>query len=184
MDERRPGRVRRSRGRSLPKAPADRCQQTPPGQKFVREIGWCLYPGLVVVHIWLPADVHRRLLEGLPSWSPAHEPLNDATEMECAVGVRRVSCRLSDAMALLQFAERLYPESAPLIRNAIRRTGTTHSTRSHSVPPLPGNPRRSVRDGRPQRPALRRLATLYLVVFSFQFLHWADRSREALRRLL
>ena len=29
MDERQPGRVRRSRGRSLSKAPADRCQRTP-----------------------------------------------------------------------------------------------------------------------------------------------------------
>jgi hypothetical protein len=96
-----------------------------------------------MVHIWLPADAHRRLLEALPTWSPAHKPLNDAAEMEYAVGVRRVSCRLSEAMALLQFTERLFPESAPLIRNAIRKTGATHSTRSHSVPPLPGNPRRS-----------------------------------------
>jgi hypothetical protein len=137
-----------------------------------------------MVHIWLPADTHRRLLAALPSWSPAHKPLNDAAEMEYAVGVRRVSCRLSDAMALLQFAERLYPESAQLISYAIRKAGTMQSTRSHSMSPLPPNLRRRARDGRPQLPPLGRLATLYLIAFSFQVLHCIDRSRELLRRFL
>ena len=152
--------------------------------EFVREIERYLYSGLVMVHIWLPADTHRRLLAGLPSWSPAHKPLNDATEMGYAVGVRRVSCRLSDAMALLQFAERVQPESAQLIRNAIRKAGTTHSPHSYSAPPRPPSLRPRARDRRPQRPPLRRLATLYLFVFTFQVLHCVDRSRELLRRLL
>ena len=133
-----------------------------------------------MVHIWLPADAHRRLLEALPIWSPAHKPLNDAAEMEYAVGVRRVSCRLSDAMALLQFTERLFPESAPLIRNAIRRNGTAQSPRSHFVLPLPDRRPRA----RAQQPPLRRLAAVSLVVFVFQLIHWVDRSRELLRRFL
>jgi hypothetical protein len=137
-----------------------------------------------MIHIWLPADAHRRLLEALPIWSPAHKPLSDATEMEYAVGVRRVSCRLSDATALLQFTERLYPESAPIIRNAIRKAGTAHSTRSQSVPPLLPAPRPRARDRRPPRLAVGRVAALHLFVFTFQLLHWVDRSRELLRRLL
>jgi hypothetical protein len=136
-----------------------------------------------MVHIWLPADAHRRLLEALPTWSPAHKPLNEAVEREYAVGVRRVSCRLSDAMALLQFSERLVPESAPLIRNAIRRTGAAQSPRSHFVPPLPDR-RPRTRDRRAQQPPLRRLAAVSFVVFAVQLLHWADRSRELLRRFL
>jgi hypothetical protein len=137
-----------------------------------------------VVHIWLPADTHRRLLEALPIWSPAHKPLTDAAEMQYAVGVRRVSCRVSEAMALLQFTECLFPESAPLIRNAIRKARTAHSPRSHFVPPLPPDRGPRARDGRLQRPALRRLATVSLVVFAFQHLHWVERSRELLRRFL
>jgi hypothetical protein len=137
-----------------------------------------------VVHIWLPADSHRRLLAALPTWSPAHKPLNDAIEMEYAVGVRRVSCRSSDAMALLQFTERLVPESAPLIRNAIRKAGTAHGPRSHFVPPLPPDRRPPARECRPRRPPLRRLAAVSLVVFAFQLLHWVDRGREPLRRFL
>jgi len=138
----------------------------------------------VVLHIWLPAETHRRLLEGLPRWSPAHGPLSKATTMESAVGVRRVSCRLSDAIALLQFAERLYPESAPLIRNAIRRAGPGPNARSLVVPPLPPDPRRRPRERRPSRPALHRLAAFYLVVLALPLLHGVDRSREVLRRLL
>jgi hypothetical protein len=137
-----------------------------------------------MVHIWLPADVHHRLLEALPSWSPAHKPLSDAAEMEYALGVRRVSCGVSDATALLQFAERLYPESAPLIRNAIRKADTPQSARRHSVPPPPPNLHRRARDRRSQRPPLRRLATLHLFVLTFQVLHYVDRSRELLRRFL
>ena len=137
-----------------------------------------------MVHIWLPADAHRRLLEALPSWSPAHKPLDEATQVDYAVGVRRVSCRLSDAMALLQFAERFYPESAPLIRSAIRKAATTPSTRRYSLPPLPPNLRGPARHGRWQLAPLRRLASLHLLVFTFQVLHYVDRSRELLRRLL
>jgi hypothetical protein len=137
-----------------------------------------------MVHIWLPADAHRRLLEGLPRWSPAHGPLSDATEMQYAVGVRRVSCRMSDAMALLQLAQRLYPESAPLIRNAIRRAGSTPSTPSHFAPPVTAPPDPRALGRRPQRPALHRLATLYLFAFAFPLLHGIDRGREVLRRLL
>lgn len=129
-----------------------------------------------MVHIWLPADVHRRLLEALPGWAPAHKALTDATEVVYAVGVRRVSCSMSDAMALLQLAERLYPESVPLIRNAIRKTSTTPSARSHSVPPAPPS--------RPHRPPLHRLVALSLFVLTFQVLYYVDRSRELLRRLL
>jgi len=82
-----------------------------------------------MVRIWLPADTYRRLLETLPGWSRAHKVLSDATEMHYAVGVRRVSCDLPDALALLQVAERVYPESAPLIRIAIRKA-RTHAQRA------------------------------------------------------
>jgi hypothetical protein len=136
-----------------------------------------------MVRIWLPADTYRRLLEALPGWSPAHKVLNDATEMHYAVGVRRVSCDLPDALALLQVAERVSPESAPLIRIAIRKARTMPSAH-HAVPPqrpdLPGH----ARDRRPQLLPLRALASLYLLVFSFQALHVVDRIRELLRRLL
>ena len=137
-----------------------------------------------LISIWLPADAHRRLLEGLPRWSAAHGPLNDATETESAVGMRRVSCRVSDAMALLQFAERLQPESAPLIRNAIRRAGSTQGMRRRPVPLRPAPPRRRAPDRSPRRLDLHRLATLYLLVLAFPLFHGLERSREILRRLL
>jgi hypothetical protein len=136
-----------------------------------------------MVRIMLPADTHRRLLEALPGWSRAHKLLDDATEMHYAVGVRRVSCDLPDALALLQVAERVSPESAPLISIAIRKAGTKHSPHSY-LPPVPPNLRGQARDLRPQLLPLRRLASLHLLVFSFQVLQVLDRVRELLRRLL
>ena len=137
-----------------------------------------------MVRIWLPADTYRRLLETLPDWSRVHKVLTDATEMHYAVGVRCVSCDLPDALALLQVAERVYPESAPLIRIAIRKARITPSTRNslplQLLPDLPGR----ARDLRPQLLPLRALASLHLLVFSFQALHFVDRVREVLRRLL
>jgi len=136
-----------------------------------------------MVRIWLPADTYRGLLETLPDWSRAHKLLNDATEMHYAVGVRRVSCDLPDALALLQIAERVYPESAPLIRIAIRKARTTHSTHTYVPPKLPALPGQA-RHLRPRLLPLRALASLHLLVFSFQALHFVDRVRELLRRLL
>ena len=148
-----------------------------------REIGRSIYPGFIMVRIWLPADTYRRLLETLPGWSRVHKVLTDATEMHYAVGVRRVSCDLPDALALLQVAERVYPESAPLIRIAIRKARTTPSTHNSLPPQLPDLPGQA-RDLRPQLLPLRALASLHLLVFSFQALHFVDRVREVLRRLL
>jgi len=136
-----------------------------------------------MVRIWLPADTYRRLLETLPDWSRAHKVLNDATEMHYAVGVRRVSCELPDALALLQVAERVCPESAPLIRIAIRKAPITHGAHNDLPPQLPDLPGQA-RDVRPQLLPLRALASLYVLVFSFPALHFADRVREPLRRLL
>ncbi len=136
-----------------------------------------------MVRIWLPADTYRRLLEALPDWSRARKVLNDATEMHYAVGVRRVSCDLSDALALLQVAERVYPESAPLIRIAIRKARTTPKARTDLPPQRPDLPGHA-HDHRPRLLALRALASLHLLVFSFQALHVVDRVRELLRRLL
>jgi hypothetical protein len=98
--------------------------------------------------------------------------------------MRRVGCGLSEAAALLQFAERCYPEAAPLIRNAIRRAGSAAPARRHTVPPPRTHPRLRAPDRRRQRPWLHRLATFHLVVFAFQLLHTLDRSRGILRRLL
>ena len=109
-----------------------------------------------MVRIWLPADTYRRLLETLPAWSRAHKALNDATEMHYAVGVRRVSCDLPEALALLQVAERVCPESAPLIRIAIRKARTTHSAHNVVPPQLPDLPGQA-RDVRPQLLPLRAL---------------------------
>ncbi len=136
-----------------------------------------------MVRIWLPSDTYGRLLEALPGWSPAHRALTDAPEMHYAVGVRRVSCDLPDALALLQVAERVCPESAPLIRIAIRKAPMTPSTHHDALPQradLPGH----ARDRRPRLLALRAMASLHLLVFSFQALHAVDRVRELLRRLL
>jgi hypothetical protein len=115
-----------------------------------------------MVDIWLPASTHRRLLEALPNWSPAHKALNDAGEAAYAVGVRRVRCDAFDAMALLQFAESCCPESAQLIRIAIRKAGTARSTRSFEPPPPP-NPSRRPRHRRSAVASLDRLVTIYLL---------------------
>ena len=136
-----------------------------------------------MVRIWLPADTYRRLLETLPAWSRVHKVLTDATEMHYAVGVRCVSCDLPDALALLQVAERVYPESAPLIRIAIRKAPITPSTHNSLPPQLLDLPGRA-RDLRPHLLPLRALASLHLLVFSLQALHFVDRVREVLRRLL
>jgi hypothetical protein len=157
--------------------------QDHPRQKFVREIGRPIYPGFIMVRIWLPADTYRRLLETLPGWSRVHKVLAEATEMHYAAGVRRVSCDLPDALALLQVAERVYPESAPLIRIAIRKARTTPGTHNPMPPPHPLELLGQARDLRPQLLPLRALASLHLLVFSFQALHFADRVREVLRRL-
>ena len=134
-----------------------------------------------MVRIVLPPDVHRRLLEALPGWSQAHKLLSDATEMHYAVGVRRVSCELPDALALLHVADRVYPESAPLIRIAIRRARSTHSHAPRVLPEL----RRHARDLPPPQPlSLRRLAGLHLLMLAFAVPHVLDRVRELLRRFL
>ena len=158
-------------GRSPAEARRDEVAPDDPRQKCVREIERCIYPGLSMVRIWLPADTHRRLLETLPDWSRTHKLLNDATEMRYAVGVRRV------------IAERVYPESAQLIRIAIRKARTTHSPQKH-VPPRPPDLPGQARDLHPQLLPLRALASLHLLVFSFQALHFVDRVRELLRRLV
>jgi len=137
-----------------------------------------------MVRIWLPADTRRRLLEALPSWSRAHKVLVDATEIDLAVGLRRVSCSLPDALALLQVAERVHPESAPLIRIAIRKARAMHSMLSPLVQPLPPALPRQVRDRRPSVAHLRRGATLHLLVFTLPVLRFLDRARELLRRFL
>ena len=137
-----------------------------------------------MVRIWLPADTRRRLLEALPSWSRAHKVLIDATEIDHAVGLRRVSCSLADALTLLQVAERVHPESAPLIRIAIRKARAMHSTLSPLVQPLPPALPRQACDRRPSVAHLRRQATLHLLVFTFPVLRFLDRARELLRRFL
>ncbi|RPH80066.1 MAG: hypothetical protein EHM88_13260 [Candidatus Rokuibacteriota bacterium] len=136
-----------------------------------------------MVRIWLPADTRRRLLEALPSWSRAHKVLIDATEIDHAVGLRRVSCSLPDALALLQVAERVHPESAPLIRIAVRKARAMHSMLSPLVQPLPPALPRQVRDRRPSVAHLRQ-AMLHLLVFTFPVLRFLDRARELLRRFL
>jgi hypothetical protein len=136
-----------------------------------------------MVHIWLPAEIHGRLLEALPAWTRPHRLLNDATEMHHAAGVRRIACDPSDALALLQVAERVYPESAPLIRIAIRKAGVTPITAAPpSTSDLPGQARElyAEQDARP----LHRLAGVHLLVFSFQILQVLDRVRELVRRVV
>lgn len=141
-----------------------------------------VYPGLVMVRIWLPADVHGRLLEGLPDWAPTHQVLEEATEMHYAVGVRRVTCGLPDALALLKRAETVYPEAAHLIRIAIRKAGATPGTRNH-VEPVADPPPAPSHDLRPRFSVLESLASVHILVFSFQALHLLDRARDVLRRL-
>jgi len=136
-----------------------------------------------MVRIWLPADTYHRLLEAVPGWSRVYKLLNEATEMHYAVGVRRVSCSLPDALALLQVAERVYPECAPLIRIAIRKAGAAPHAYSH-VPPLRQDPPALGADRRPQLLSLRSLVGLHGLVFSFQILSFLDRVRDVLRRLL
>lgn len=139
--------------------------------------------------MWLPADAHRRLLDALPDWAPAHQALARAPEMQYAVGVRRVTCAMADAQVLLKTAERVYPESAHLIRMAIRKAAPAPSPRSH-IAPAPTPPRRA-HDLRP-RPSrqirsrlslMHSLASVHVLVFSFQVLNVLDRVREVLRRL-
>ena len=148
--------------------------------------GWLpVYAGFVMVHIWLPADTHRRLLDGLPGWSRTHRLLVDAMEMHHAVGVRRVSCDVPDALALLQVAERVYPESAPLIRIAIRKAGSTafeHRPSPSAKPEPAGHGRDLYPEPRPL--PLQRLASVHLLVFSFPILQALDRVRELVRRVL
>ena len=136
-----------------------------------------------MIRIWLPADTCQRLLEAVPAWSRTHTVLTDATEMHYAAGVRRVSCDLPDALALLQVAERVYPECAPLIRIAIRKARTAPSPHRAVPPPPPALPG-PARHRRPRLLPLRALASLHLVVFSFQTLHLVERARELLRRFV
>jgi len=137
-----------------------------------------------MVLIWLPAETHGRLLDALPAWTRPHRVLSDATEMHHAAGVRRIACDPSDALALLQVAERVYPESAPLIRIAIRKAGVTPT--AFSVVPLPAfeapvQTRELYPEPEP-RP-LHRLVGVNLLVFGFQILQVLDRVREIVRRL-
>lgn len=138
-----------------------------------------------MVHIWLPADTHGRLLEALPAWTRPHRLLNDALEMHHAAGIRRIACEPSDALALLHVAERVYPECAPLIRIAIRRAGVTPLT-CHVVPPPASEPPGEARELYPEPEArpLRRMAGVHVLVFGFQILQVLDRVREVVRRLV
>src|SRR5262245_11400142 len=122
-----------------------------------------------MVLIWLPAETHGRLLEALPAWTRPHRLLSDAAEMHHAAGVRRIACDPADALALLQVAERVYPESAPLIRIAIRRAGVTPTPYSVAPPPVFEAPLQA-RELYPEpevRP-LRRLVSVHLLVFGLQ----------------
>lgn len=101
--------------------------------------------------------------------------------MQYAVGVRRVTCDLPDALALLKRAERVYPEAAHLIRIAIRKAGATHRSRSHIAPPP--EPQRRSHDLRPRLSLLHSLASVHILVFSFQVFHLIDRVRYGFRRL-
>jgi hypothetical protein len=138
-----------------------------------------------MVNIWLPADTHARLLESVPGWTRTHRLLDGATEMHHAAGVRRIACDPSDALALLQVAERVYPESAPLIRIAVRKAGVApiaYDTAPPAASDLPSQARELYpeADARP----LRRLAGVHLLVFSFQILQVLDRVRELVRRVV
>jgi hypothetical protein len=164
-------------------AAVSKWQWATPGRSLFANAGRNIYPGFIMVRIWLPTDTHQRLLETLPGWSQAHKVLDDATEAHYAVGVRRVSCELPDALALLEVAERVYPESAPLIRIAIRKARTAHSTHKPLPPKRPDLPRQA-RDLRAPLLSLRALASLHVLVFSFHTLHFVDRVRELLRRLV
>jgi hypothetical protein len=135
-----------------------------------------------MVRIWLPPDTHQRLLEGVPGWSRAHKVLSDAAETHYAAGVRRISCDLHDALALLQAAERVYPEAAPLIRIAIRKVPTAPSV--HTDVPRQHDELIDDRDLRPQGVPLRVLASLQILAFSLQTLPFLDRVRELVRRFL
>jgi hypothetical protein len=142
-----------------------------------------------MIRIWLPADAHRRLLAALPDWTPAHTVLKTATEMHYAVGVRRVTCNVQDAHALLQVAERVYPEAAPLIRIALRKAGASQHAPVSTQP----RPRRR-REAFPEPPRhteilrerlvpVHSLASVHVLLFGFQILGFLDRMRDVLRRL-
>jgi hypothetical protein len=141
-----------------------------------------------MVLIWLPADAHRSLLQAAPGWSRVHKVLSDATETHYAVGIRRVRCDLLDADALLQAAERIYPECAPLIRIAIRKARTASGVPVHVPSPsdrvLYEDPPVYARDRRSQLVRLRALASVQLLALSLQALPFVDRVREIFRRFL
>jgi hypothetical protein len=157
-------------------SPAARCR--PSNDEVLPESAPCLYPGLVMVLIWLPGEMHRRLSEGVPAWSRSRKLLNEATEMHYAAGVRRLSCDLADALALLRVAERVYPESAPLIRIAIRKAG--QGTSSPMMTDLPGH----AGELYPEPERLPLLASVHVLVFGFSVLQFLDRMRELFRRVL
>jgi len=138
-----------------------------------------------MVHIWLPAETHRCLLEGLPGWARTRQLLAEAREMHHAAGIRRVSCEVPDALALLQVAERVYPESAPLIRIAIRKAGASVAG-PRSAPASVADAIEQTRELYPEpepRP-LRRLASVHLLMFALQAFQQLDRLRDLVRRAL
>jgi hypothetical protein len=139
-----------------------------------------------MVNLWLPADTHRRLLEGLPGWSRTHQLLTEAIEVHHAVGVRRVRCDGADAFALLQVAERVYPEAAPLIRIAIRKAGSPAHGDQAPAPSATADSDEPARElyPEPEPPSLRRLASVHVLVLSFQLLQFLDRVRELVRRVV
>ena len=137
----------------------------------------------MTVQIWLPAETHQRLLEGLPGWARTHKLLDEASEMDHVAGVRRVRCEAPDAVALLQLAERVHPDAAPLIRMAIRRAGATPSD-SRSLAAVTPDPVRPTTDlyPEPEPHRLQQLVSVHLLVFGFQIFQLVDRVRELVRR--
>jgi len=105
--------------------------------------------------------------------------------MHHAAGIRRVSCEVPDALALLQVAERVYPESAPLIRIAIRKAGASVAG-PRSAPASVADAIEQTRELYPEpepRP-LRRLASVHLLMFALQAFQQLDRLRDLVRRAL
>ena len=141
-----------------------------------------------MVLIWLPDEAHRRLLQAAPGWSRVHKVLSDAAETDYAIGVRRVRCDLLDADALLQAAERIYPECAPLIRIAIRKARTASGVPAQLPSPsdrvLYEDPPVYTRDRRAQLVRLRAVASIQLVALSLQALPFVDRVRDLFRRFI
>ena len=141
-----------------------------------------------MVLIWLPTDAHRRLLQAAPGWSRVHKVLSEAGETQYAVGVHRVRCDLLDADALLQAAERIYPECAPLIRIAIRKARIAAGVPTQAPSPpdrvLYEDPPVYAHDRRSQLVRLRALASVQLLALSLQALPFVDRVRDLFRRFL